>query len=355
MSETSKPDFVVVGAGPAGAAFAYYATSEGYSVEVYEGVNFASKPCGWAVPLQVERYIRVPNEVILTTINGFRIYIDGKLVHESSGQRWGYILDKPKFIESLLENATVNRRFVDISDPSRPRVKGEPLFARERVVLAPGLVGLPGYANDTILAVQQIFKTSEPMDTDIIEIWFDSNLVGYYWVFPRSDRTVDIGVGGYEDAESLRSRLEKFVETRFKGLEPLTPVKGARINVSGANTSLLLREVPIIGEAAGFVYPLTGEGIRPSIASAYALFNNITRGDDVSKHLGSITRWINLQLKLLNKIRTASPEIRANILAALPIDVFTSLGLGELSPRQLLRLLPRLPKGVASILRVLIS
>ncbi|BES80746.1 NAD(P)/FAD-dependent oxidoreductase [Pyrodictium abyssi] len=355
MATSVRPDFVVVGAGPAGAAFAYYASARGYSVEVYEGADFAAKPCGWAVPLQIEKYIKILSDAILSEINGFRVYVDGQLVHESHGQRWGYIVDKRLLIKSLLESATVHKKYVDLTSPTRPRVGSMPLQARERVVLAPGLVGLPNIASETILAVQQIFRTSRAIDTDVIEIWFDSNLVGYYWVFPRSQNIVDIGVGGYEGAESLRSRLRSFAKMKLGHIDPITPIKGARINVSGVNENLLTRNVPIIGEAAGFVYPLTGEGIRPSIASAYALFNSIIENNNPLDRVKSIVKWVNLQRKLLNKIRASSPETRARVISSLPLDVFTSLGLGELSLRQLLRALPSLPRSVASILRTVLG
>ena len=355
MATGVKPDFVVVGAGPAGAAFAHYASTRGYSVAVYEGADFAAKPCGWAVPLQIEKYIKIPSDAILSEINGFRVYVDGKLVHESHDQHWGYIVDKHKLIKSLLESATIHRRYVDIASPIKPRIGSTLLQARERVVLAPGLIGLPNIASETILAVQQIFRTSKIIDTDIIEIWFDRNLVGYYWVFPRSRNTVDIGVGGYGDAESLRSRLRSFAKMKLGHIDPITPIRGARINVSGVNEDLLTRKVPIIGEAAGFVYPLTGEGIRPSIASAYALFNSIIEDGNPLDKVKSIVKWISLQRKLLDRIRASSPETRTRVISVLPLDVFTSLGLGELSIRQLLRALPSLPRSVALILRTVLG
>lgn len=347
-----KPDFIVVGAGPAGAAFAYYASSSGYRVEVYEGSEPGSKPCGWAVPVQIEKYVKVPGDTVLTEIRGFRVYLDGKLVHEHYGSLWGYIIDKRLFITRLLEGSTLYKRYVDISNPYSPRIGSSRLEARERVVLAPGLVGLPRAARETIMAVQQIFRTRDVVEEDVVEIWFDRELVGYYWVFPRSGGVVDIGVGGYEDVDSLRRRLTHFSKKRLgDGAEPLTPVKGARINMSGVDESMLRRSVPVIGEAAGFVYPLTGEGIRPSVASAYALFTGIIRGHDPAGEARGVIRWIAVQHRILEKVKSASPESRARIITSLPTDAFTSLGLGELSVSTLLRLLPKLPRGIASILK----
>ena len=346
----SRPDFVVIGAGPAGAAFAYYATRKGYSVTVYDQAPWPGfKACGWAVPRQIEDIITIPRETILTEIRGFRVYLDGRLVHEKHGMRWGYIIDKRAFLEYLLRESYLYTKKPVLIDKERLRVLGETERPLRSYVLATGSSSMP--QDERIYAVQRIIRPAEPLEEDTVEFWFDRNLVGYYWVFPRSSRIVDIGVGGYGEPQDFIKRLEIFIKTRFGDkAEPIEPYKGSWINVGGVMEERFYAIPPVIGEAAGFVYPLTGEGIRPSIVSAYAAINRI-EGKPLPDIFTSTTRWITIQKQILESVKSSRPETRAKIISRLPVDVLIGIGVGELSPLQLLRALPSLPTGIAAILR----
>ena len=289
----SKYDYIVIGAGPAGAMLARLLADKGFRVKVYDAAPYPGfKPCGWAVPLQVEDYVDIPGDAILAEIRGFRVYIDGELAHEKYGKLQGYIIDKPVFLKHLIEGIPFKRRAVELTPELRP-VKQ--LEEAKEIVVATGSVTPHRGIKDQIYAVQALVKTSEPQDTTVMELWFDRNLVGYYWVFPRSRYTVDIGVGGYGKPKEFRRKLAEFIKKRVKGIVEISPIRGAAINVSGANPSFLTRDIPVVGEAAGFVYPLTGEGIRPSIASAYALARYIASGEDPGKKLSGIVHWIGVQ------------------------------------------------------------
>jgi len=351
----SSHDFIVVGAGPAGAAFTYYASSKGYRVKVYDLHIPGTKPCGWAVPLQIKKYINIPGEYILTEIRGFKIFLDGKMVKEERGELWGYIVDKPGFLNYLIESAELVKKPTILDQSSLKPLRKDDYKDPHSTIIAVGSIGAPRLGTDYINAVQQIIRVQRSIDTDIIEIWFDSNLVGYYWVFPRGTNVADIGVGGYGSFEEFRRRLAVFAKKRFRDPEPLSPIKGARINIGGVNTSLFLRdEFPVIGEAAGFVYPITGEGIRPSIASAFALFDKIEKGINPLKTVNNIITWINRQRKLLQRIIESKPSTRAAVLESLPTSLFTSIGLGELDLKSAVKLLLSLPRGAVRVLQVLL-
>ncbi len=344
-------DYVVIGAGPAGAMFAYLASKHGYKVKVYDlAPRPALKACGWAVPRHIERTLRIPPEAVLNEIRGFRVYASGELVHESYGELWGYIVDKPTLIEYLLRGSDVeHKRPVKLTGRPRPRILDDNIAAaRLSYVLAPGSAGLP--QEERIYAVQQILKLNEPVDTDVVELYFEPMLIGYYWVFPRASRIVDVGVGGYEEPQKLLEMLKEFIPKRFQDAEPLGAPRGAWINVGGVEEGLVHAHPPVIGEAAGFVYPITGEGIRPSIVSAAALYAML-EGKKPPEEYSKTVRWIGIQRRLLDAVRKSSPETRIRIIRTLPLDVYTGIGLGELSSFQLLKVLARLPKGLASILR----
>lgn len=351
----SSTDFVVIGAGPAGAAFAYYATQKGYRVKVFDIHKPGHKPCGWAIPVQIRRYISIPREFILTSIKGFRIFLDGRLVKEEEGSLWGYIVDKPGFLRYLIEAADFSKKPVKIDPHSLKPIDSASELSPRSTIIAVGGIGAAKAGGEFINAVQQIVRVREPLDTDTIEIWFDSKLVGYYWVFPRSSHEADVGVGGFGSFSEFTNMLTKFINTRFRDTVPVSHIKGARINIGGVNTSLFLRDsYPVIGEAAGFVYPITGEGIRPSIASAFALFRRIEYNENPAKVISNIIVWIARQRRLLEKIRESSPRVRASVLESLPVDLFTSIGLGELDLKTSMKLMLTLPRSAVKVLQALL-
>lgn len=94
-------------------------------------------------------------------------------------------------------------------------------------------------------------------------------LSGYGWVFPLHDGTVNIGVGTLATAKRpagvrLRGLIEHYTDARRQDWEitgavrapqsALLPMGGAVSGVAGANWAL-------VGDAAGCVNPLNGEGI----------------------------------------------------------------------------------------------
>ncbi|MET1127932.1 MAG: NAD(P)/FAD-dependent oxidoreductase [Thermoproteota archaeon] len=342
----------IVGAGPSGAALAYFLAQEGFDVTVYDGAPPGFKACGWAVPKEVERYLKISDEHVLTKIKRFRVYLDGELAKEGYESTWGYIIDKPSFLKSLLEQSDFRRMFVTLAkvfEESRPEKE------EIQTVIATGSYTPPPYRaqRDYITAVQKILKVKERVDTDTVEFWFDSNMVGYYWVFPRDERVVDVGVGGYEPPQRLLTRLETFTRLRFPDHEAKSHAKGAPINVGGAEPDALMQNPPVIGEAAGFVFPLTGEGIRPSIATAFALKERIVRGADPRKEVAEVAWWINTQRRILNVVRRSSPESRARLLQSIPLDLFVKLGLGTLRARELLIALPTFLKISPTLVQLL--
>ncbi len=337
----TKYEFAVIGAGPAGAAYAYFAANNSYKIIVYDYTTPGKKPCGWAVPIQVEKYLKIPHSTILTKIKSFSVYIDGELAHRYEHGTWGYIIDKPLFLKELLEGIEFEKRHIDLK---RNKINAE------KIVVATGSATTKP-KKEYLLAIQQIIKVRRDIDEEHIEVWFSSDMIGYYWVFPRTNNTLDIGVGGLARYHELKERLEKFIKNRYREYKILTPIRGAHINISGVNIEKLKQTPPIIGEAAGFVYPLTGEGIRPAIASAHALYQDYIHNRGLGKDIINIARWIEIQRKILGVIKRADYRKRAEVIKKMPTDIFIKLGLGELHLNDLLRNIHKLPLTIVPILK----
>jgi menaquinone-9 beta-reductase len=97
----------------------------------------------------------------------------------------------------------------------------------------------------------------------------DEVLAGYGWVFPLSDGEVNIGVGTLATAKRpaqirLRSLIEHYADARRADWQldgEVRAVKSALLPMGGAVSGVAGRNWALIGDAAGCVNPLNGEGI----------------------------------------------------------------------------------------------
>ena len=97
----------------------------------------------------------------------------------------------------------------------------------------------------------------------------DEVLAGYGWVFPLNDGTINIGVGTLATEKRpasirLRSLIELYTDQRrdeWKLDGPVRAVKSALLPMGGAVSGVAGANWALIGDAAGCVNPLNGEGI----------------------------------------------------------------------------------------------
>jgi flavin-dependent dehydrogenase len=110
-----------------------------------------------------------------------------------------------------------------------------------------------------------------PGERDRIDIQFLTKLEGYIWVFPRCGH-LSVGICGKgEPASALRARLERYMDeqglskqgaTFYSHLLPCLDTPAWKRNrVSGEGWAA-------IGDAAGLVDPITGEGLYYAVRSA---------------------------------------------------------------------------------------
>jgi flavin-dependent dehydrogenase len=110
-----------------------------------------------------------------------------------------------------------------------------------------------------------------PGDQERIDIQFLSGLEGYIWVFPRCGH-LSVGIcGKREPAASLRQRLERYMSehgicwkgaTFYSHLLPALDTKSWKRNRVAGDGWMA------VGDAAGLVDPVTGEGLYYAIRSA---------------------------------------------------------------------------------------
>jgi len=88
--------------------------------------------------------------------------------------------------------------------------------------------------------------------------------MSYSWVFPKRN-SLSVGVGGWiSEASGMRETLNHFMNKM--GIEN-REIKGHSIPLGGYRRPAAGERIILVGDAAGYADPLTGEGIRYAIAS----------------------------------------------------------------------------------------
>jgi geranylgeranyl reductase family protein len=286
----------VVGGGPAGAMAASLLASTGHEVIVVDEKLAWEKPCGGGLT-----YKALAQYPFLAQAHVERNWIEGcELISPSGCCAW-FALDKPVAIfsrrvlnELLLKRAEnagaqiVCDRVVAIDGaPGECRIRTlKSALAASYVILAAGArssfraqLCSPFSPADLMATVGYYI----PLTGSSIQIKFARGLEGYIWIFPRHDH-VSAGIcgklGGKSTAE-LRQMLDEFLREQsidlhdaqlFSHILPAPRAETFRqLRLQGDGWAM-------IGDTAGLVDPITGEGLYYALRSAELLAQAIIAG-----------------------------------------------------------------------------
>ncbi len=285
-------DVIVVGAGPAGSTAARFAGTGGAKVLLLEKDREVGVPVRCAEGVGARGLHRILGKVephwIAATITGFRLVApDGTAVDARWGD-CGYCLDRRVFDYELANLAAregsevVTKAYVTglIKDDDG-RVIGVHVkhMGNDMAVRAGIVIGADGVESrvgrwagiNTFTKMRDMESCAQftiadlDVDQDMCEFVFSNQKVpgGYLWVFPKGNRTANVGIGisgEYSGRRSALSYLTDFVEERFAGKPVLSTLCGGvpcaltRKKISGHGFML-------VGDAAHQVNPISGGGI----------------------------------------------------------------------------------------------
>ncbi|WP_370249936.1 geranylgeranyl reductase family protein [Nocardioides sp.] len=325
-------DVLVVGAGPAGSAAAAWAARLGRDVVLADAAVFPrDKTCGDGLtPRAVHELSRLGLEPWLrdrVTSRGLRAHGFGQTLHlpwpGGNLPDWGSAVPRTELDAHLRTTALAagavgveGARAIDVvRDGDRvtavlfATADGVLEIACRWLVVADGVRSTLGkvlgreWHRETVYGVAgRSYVTSErsedPWISSHLELRGEHNevLSGYGWIFPLGDGTVNLGAGTLATAKrpaniAIKPLMEHYADglrEEFALTGPLEHKTSALLPMGGAVSHVAGRNWALIGDAAGCVNPLNGEGIDYGLETGRLLAELI---DGAGDGLDLTERW----------------------------------------------------------------
>ncbi|HLE76878.1 MAG TPA: NAD(P)/FAD-dependent oxidoreductase [bacterium] len=336
-------DVIIVGAGPAGSTTARECAARGRSVLLLEKEAFPrDKPCGGGVNVRAAALLPFDlSPVVERTVSTVSFSVR-QAAHftRTSARPLTYMTQRARLDHYLVERAVEAGAILRERSPleaveqaaSGMLVRAGGVTYQARVLVAadgangPTLraAGLPERFAMGVALEGNIGALTDGHDAMRLDLGDVPH--GYGWLFPKGDH-VNIGVAGFGPVvPMLRERL--FQLTRFYGYDPqrFWGLRGFRLPMRTADTPLVGGNVIAVGDAAGLLDPVTGEGIYAAIFSGRAAARHIVtflsgRAADLSGYEEEIRRELLPDLDIARRWRDVahlSPALFARLIERSP-------------------------------------
>ncbi|HXE75677.1 MAG TPA: NAD(P)/FAD-dependent oxidoreductase [Candidatus Xenobia bacterium] len=314
---------LIAGGGPAGALCGERLARAGFAVTIFEERPGWEKPCGGGVTWKtLQRYPFLLEGGVEKKLIG-----KAELI-AADGRRVALELSRPLAIYSrttlnsfLLRRAeqagcaVIRQRALSARSNGDICVRTtEDEFAGDFLVVATGARNAPQLEGAEPAAVWKLAPRDLeltagyylPGEDDRIRVQFLDNFEGYLWSFPRPDH-LGVGICGKMEQNSSAALKEKL--HRFLELEKISASGGtfyshllpSLARPSWKHLALAGRGWARVGDAAGLVDPITGEGIYYALRSGELLAEALIAGApqsyparvqrDFAADLRSAARW----------------------------------------------------------------
>jgi geranylgeranyl reductase family protein len=295
----------VIGAGPAGSHLAYQLSKKGAEVLLFDARDAWEKPCGGGVtskalrefeflncanaPKQMVSSLRLitarEQEITVTPADDFAIYSRKELSRmmrdravERGAQLYCARVGKTDYSNGKWRIETTSGDFVA---DFLVGADGASSIIRRRM-------GVRFGPQDFAYGLGWNVKTSDCLSQ--VEVKYLDEFSGYLWLFPRTDH-ISYGIAvGYQEAtpERMKAKLLDFIAMKDRKVVDEIRTSSSNSNSRACFYAAMIPALDVatwdslrvctptqacalIGDAAGFVDPLTGEGIYYAIKSAALL------------------------------------------------------------------------------------
>ena len=281
---------MVVGAGPAGSTAALRLAREGASVLLVDRARFPrDKPCGGGLTIRAVRQLPCPvDSVVEDVVDRFELRLRyGSPCTRGRRGRPLVLMTQRRRLDAYLVDRAVEVG-ADFRDGVRVRdlqadEDGFTALVGERPVRAAALIGADG-ANGTTaralgfagaLELGVAIEGNVPYGAVSREkyrgrayVEFGTVPGGYTWIFPKAGH-VNVGAGGWGFAgPELRAYLARLLREHRIDEGDVEDIRGHRLPMRHAGAPLARGRALVVGDAAGLVDPLSGDGMYEAFVSA---------------------------------------------------------------------------------------
>jgi len=303
-------DAIVIGAGPAGTVAATIMARRGLDVVLVDKGRFPrDKVCGDFIGPHAVRELR-ELDLAATLEPGNRVgagsvFAEGReilrnpLPTDGDLPPFGYVIPRQAFDERLFRAAcSAGARPLEGQTFADYRLENEAVVVTlradggERVVRGRVLVGADGSASlvalrmrgrpqpkaDRLIALRAYYD-GVTMPLDSVEVHFHAKTFpGYFWIFPTGEGRANVGIGMVPQTVAapkrhLRDMMLDLIANDPAAISRLgkgfaaTKIAGWPLSTYNGRLPIAAAPVALIGDAAGFINPINGEGIQYALAS----------------------------------------------------------------------------------------
>jgi geranylgeranyl reductase family protein len=276
-------DVIVAGAGPGGSTAAYFLGEGGLRVLVLEKAKLPRyKTCGGGISARVlEQFPFSFDPVIESRVKSVSYILGQRVIEVPLPDRPIRMVMRQDFDAHILSHSGAEVR----QGETIRRVEEKP----DRVVVETRagnfyegrfLVGADG-ANSIVARalglrrsrMMAAIEVEAPVPPDVMQRFRDHALfvfgevhLGYLWIFPKANH-LSVGIGAVRPGPGeLQGTLKRVMSRYGVSLDGL-PLHGHPIPLYHRREPVYAGRILLVGDAAGLVDPLTGEGIRFAVKS----------------------------------------------------------------------------------------
>jgi geranylgeranyl reductase family protein len=283
VSFVQRFDAIVVGAGPAGSTTAYRLAAAGASVLLLDRAEFPrDKPCGGGVTVRAQSLLPFSiDPVVEGVIDGFDVRAGRQRLVRRSQAPLAYMTQRRRLdaflVERAVEAGAELRDGVRVTGvrPGEVDAGGETLAATV-IIGADGVNGVSARSLD--LPADRIHcvalegnvayeALAADVDRELMVLEFATVPGGYAWVFPKGEHA-NLGVAGWvSEGPRLRDHLARLCAQHGVTVDDLTELRGYRLPMRRPTGALAAGRIALVGDAAGLVDPLSGDGMYEAFLS----------------------------------------------------------------------------------------
>lgn len=371
-------DVIVIGAGPSGAIASKTCAGKGLNTLLLEKEGIPRfKLCGGAVSTSALSHLDfgIKKDLIERECYGERVHFKNHQIEVRRKSRMAILVSRDKFDAYLVSKAVdagVALHEAEKATSIKPEQSRIVVETNKENYNAKVVIGADGVNSIVSRYVREAYKPYElrlciaaeiPASNEEVDEYIDNAIdihygitnFGYGWVFPKEEH-FSVGVGGI--LPSMKNSRDIFIAFIKKlGFSSDVNTHAHLIPAGGHEREICSDRIMLVGDAAGFVDPCYGEGIKYAFISAKLAAERVVESyenDKFSKSaLDSYKRACyslfgeNLKYSLrLTKLMYTYPNIFFRLLSSnkIVLDKWFEVPAGRMGYKEYIRwLIPRVP------------